>query len=160
MKRRSMFALLLAGLLLLASCGGKEDEDKAYQLGDKVATAFFDYTVDSAVSAKSYQGHWAAEGKQLILVELTIKNTRSYNMPMGRYDFLIQWSDEDEAFEYPLEQYCQSQLADEYEIPVNEKVQGLLIFEVPEEEEDFSLGFLEIYEDNSEGNAYFTYFTP
>ena len=160
MKKRVSLILLVAALALLVSCGSKSaEESKNYYIGDKITTDFFDYTPNSASAADSYEGYTPAEGNKLVIVDMTIKNTQTYSMPMSLYDFQIQWGDGDEDFDCPLEQFCDEQLPDEYEIPINGTQEGLLIFEVPADIKDFSLGFLEIYEDNSEGDAFFTYFT-
>lgn len=158
MRKYSFFVLILALLLSLSSCGAKEEET-GYQVGDKISTDFFDYRVDSALSTGSYEGRRASQDRQLILVELTIENTEEYSLPMGRYDFQLRWGEGDGDVSSPLKQFCPAQLADEYDIAVDETVQGVLIFEVPDGRKEFSLGFLEVYEDNSEGESYFVYFT-
>lgn len=160
MKKKMFFALMLAALMMLAACGSKStEESKTYYVGDKISTDFFDYTPKSAEAADSYEGYTPAEGNKLVVVNMTIKNTQTYSMPMSLYDFQIQWGNGDDDFDCPLEQFCDGQLPDEYDIPINATAQGLLIFEVPADQKDFSLSFLEIYEDNSEGDVYFTYFT-
>ena len=68
------------------------------------------------------------------------------------------WGDGDEDFAYPLNQYCESQLADEYEIPIAGSAEGSLVFEVPSDQKDFALGFEEYYEDESVGDLYVVYF--
>ena len=155
MRKRIVFSLMASILLLLSACGsipGMEggsssggsasSSDGTYHVGDTISTAFFDFTVNSAVVA-----------------DLTIKNTETYSMPMGQYDFMIAWGDGDEDFAYPLNQYCESQLADEYEIPIAGSAEGSLVFEVPSDQKDFTLGFEEYYEDESVGDLYVVYFT-
>lgn len=160
MKKRLTLTLMVAVIALLVSCGSKsEEESKNYYIGDKITTDFFDYTPNSAVAADSYGGYLPAEGNKLVVVDMTIKNTETYSMPMSLYDFWLDWGSGDEEYAYPLEQFCDEQLADEYEIPINATEEGLLIFEVPADKKDFSLGFLEVYEDESTADAFFTYFT-
>ena len=78
-------------------------------------------------------------------------------------DFQLQWGDDaDDAYAFPVatsEKILDDQLPEEYELKVKESTTGVLIFEAPEGNEDFSLSFLEYYEDNSEGNLFFVYFT-
>lgn len=160
MKRSISLALLVAALALLVSCSSKsEEESQNYYIGDQISTAFFDYTPNSATAADSYEGYTPAEGNKLVIVDMTIKNTETYSMPMGLYDFWLDWGSGDEDYSDAMEQFCDGQLPDEYEIPINGTEEGLLIFEVPADKKDFSLGYLEIYEDESTGNAFFTYFT-
>jgi len=44
-------------------------------------------------------------------------------------------------------------------LSVNEDRTGLLVFEVPEGYKDFSISYLEVFDDYSEGNVFFVYFT-
>ena len=79
-------------------------------------------------------------------------------------DFQIQWnSDEEDAYDVPVTYYTDpvsdQQLPGEYELAVDEERSGLLVFEVPEGESDFSISYLELFEDESEGDVFFVYFT-
>ena len=47
----------------------------------------------------------------------------------------------------------------EYELGVNESRTGELVFDVPEDEKDFSISYLELFSDDSEGDTFFVYFT-
>ena len=172
MRKSIGFSLLAPILLLLSACGsipGMEggsssggsasSSDGTYHVGDTISTAFFDFTVNSAVASADHEGYTAQDGYKLVVADLTIKNTETYSMPMGQYDFMIAWGDGDEDFAYPLNQYCESQLADEYEIPIAGSAEGSLVFEVPSDQKDFALGFEEYYEDESVGDLYVVYFT-
>lgn len=160
MKKGVVVLLLAAALALLASCGGGEQPgDEVYAVGDKISTAFFDYTVTQIEHYSRYEGKKAQSGSRLIVVTLEIKNTQHYAMPMGRYDFQLQWGGGEDGFGYPLEQYCQAQLPDEYDIPEGESVQGVLVFQAPSSKRDLALGFLEVFENDDQGKAYYTYFT-
>lgn len=142
-----------------SSGGSASSSDGTYHVGDTISTAFFDFTVNSAVASADHEGYTAQDGYKLVVADLTIKNTETYSMPMGQYDFMIAWGDGDEDFAYPLNQYCESQLADEYEIPIAGSAEGSLVFEVPSDQKDFALGFEEYYEDESVGDLYVVYFT-
>ena len=144
------------GKLLRRQC---QSSDGTYHVGDTISTAFFDFTVNSAVASADHEDYTAQDGYKLVVADLTIKNTETYSMPMGQYDFMIAWGDGDEDFAYPLNQYCESQLADEYEIPIAGSAEGSLVFEVPSDQKDFALGFEEYYEDESVGDLYVVYFT-
>ena len=73
------------------------------------------------------------------------------------------WNDDaDDAFSFPVEtseKLLDDQFDAEFSVKVNKEVNGCYVFEAPEGNEDFSLSFLEYYEDNSEGNLFFVYFT-
>lgn len=165
MKKRIVLPLLLAMLMLLASCGsvpgmgGDKGDDGKHYIGDKVSTAFFDFSVTSGESMSEYEGYTAAEGNKLVVVNLNIKNTETYSLPMGQYDFMISWGNGDEDFAFPVEQYCDKQFADEYEIGIAKSVDGALVFEVPSDKKDMAIAFEEYYEDESVGDIYVIYFT-
>lgn len=173
MKRR--FALFLAGalcLMMLAGCGGGGD-DTGYakdgyaegRLGDTMHTCFFDYTVNSAYLCDSFEGYTPVqEGYCLLVADVTVQNTFQESIPMFDSDFQIQWdSDEDDAYDVPVTYYSDpvsdQQLPSEYELAVDEERSGLLVFEVPEGESDFSISYLEFFEDETQGDVFFVYFT-
>ena len=60
---------------------------------------------------------------------------------------------------YYMDQVSDQQLPTEYELAVDEERTGALVFEVPEGEKDFSISYLELFEDGSEGDVFFVYFT-
>lgn len=94
MKKKRAAALLTA-VMLLTACRADPNRPKTRvsDMDDKVSTAFFDYTVTAAAAHDSYQGRRPQAGERIVEVELTIKNTSSYAMPMGRYDFQLHWGE-------------------------------------------------------------------
>ena len=166
--------MMLAGVLclaMLAGCGGDDKEGYAQdgygegRMGDTMHTCFFDYTVNSAYLCREFEGYTAVqEGYQLLVADVTVKNTFQESIPMFDTDFQIQWnSDEEDAYDVPVTYYTDpvsdQQLPGEYELAVDEERSGLLVFEVPEGESDFSISYLELFEDESEGDVFFVYFT-
>lgn len=134
-------------------------DDGRYYVGDEIATDFFKYTVTSAETADEYDGHTPADGCKLVVVAMDIKNTETYSMPMFASDFELQWGSGDEDYSYPVAMYCNGELMDEYEIPINGSVSTVSVYEAPADMKDFALWFLEIYDNESVGDSYFTYFT-
>ena len=160
MKKMLFLALTLAALLLLPSCGQRQGaENKEYAMGERAVTAFLEYGVNDAFSCQNYHGVRARDGHQVVVVSLSIWNTEDYTLPMSRYDFRLQWGDGAEDYAYPLAWYYQEQLPNQYDIAQDGEVQGELVFQVPEDERDLALGFLEVFEDESQGDAHFIYFT-
>lgn len=135
------------------------DPSADYYLGDVISTVFFDYVINDAMACKTYGDYTATEGNQLVVITVNIRNTETYSMPMGQQDFQIQWGTGDTDFGYPLGNYYHEQLPDEYDIPIGGIEEGKLVYEVPADCKDFSVSYLEYFQDESEGNAYFTYFT-
>ncbi len=141
------------------------------RLGDTMHTYFFNYTVNSAYTCGEFAGRPAAEGCKLLVAEITVKNTFTSSVEMYDTDFQAQWgssSDEDyrvpittdpETFE-ELDPIDDSQLPGTYELGVNQERTGLLVFEVPADSKDFSISYLEIFEEGDDGDTFFVYFTP
>lgn len=189
-----MMSLLL--MLALASCGGNsggdsgggssdsssdsagagsgevraEDGYAEARIGDVVHSYFMDFSVNSAYTTSEYHGHTAPEGKQVLVVEMTVKNTFNETLPMYDDDFQGQWtaSSETEEFAWPitegedgsdLDTVSDEQLPATYELGVNESRTGTLVFDVPADEKDFSISHLELFDDNSEGDTFFVFFT-
>lgn len=191
MKRLISLALALLLTLSLAACGGSgsgsdggspsssdtgtgdvyaEDGFGEGRLGDTIHSTFMDFTVNSAYTASEYHGHTPPEGKKVLVVEMTIKNTFKETLPMWDDDFQGQWtaSAETEEYAWPitegedgsdLETVADEQLPAEYELAVGESRTGMLVFDVPADEKDFSVSHMELFDDGSEGDTFFVYFT-
>jgi len=139
--------------------GYQEGGDWGY-IGDVMHTYWFDFTVDDAYTCAEYEGYTASEGKQLVVATLSLKNTFLQSLPMSQTDFQIQWGGEgDDDYEWPISAVSEAQLPDEYTLAINESRTGVVVYEVPEGTSDFSISFGEYFEDESEGDVYFVYFT-
>lgn len=134
------------------------------RMGDTMKTYFFDYTVNSAYVCDEFNGYTPAEGNRLLVSEVTVKNTFYESIVMYDTDFQVQWNSSDEdAYDFPITLYTDpvsdEQLPAEYELGINKEMTGLLVFEVPEGKKDFSISYLELFDDDSEGNVFFVFFT-
>lgn len=141
-----------------------EGDYKEGRMGDTMRTYFFDYTVNSAYVCEEFEGYQPAEGNDLLVADVTVKNTFNESIPMFDSDFQVQWnSDAEEDYDVPISYYgnevSDEQLPESYELAINEEKTGLLVFEVPEGEKDFSISYLELFDDDSEGDVYFVYFS-
>ncbi|MCM1540966.1 MAG: DUF4352 domain-containing protein [Blautia sp.] len=134
-------------------------------LGDTMHTYFFDYTVNSAYLCDEYEGYTPADGNEILVADITIKNTVTSTLPMYDTDFQIQWNDTaDDAFGFPITLELDDVLNDqmlpgEYELSINQTVNGLLVYEVPAGQKDFSISYLEMFDDDSTGDVFFVYFS-
>ena len=153
-----------------------EGGDYGY-IGDVMHTYFMNFAVNSAYTCDTLGGYTPSDGNQLLVVDLGVKNTMTRSLPMYDTDFQAQWgdSDDDEAYAWPITSNAElalsshqpvsesalsdEQLPEEYEISVNGEKTGLLIYEVPVGEKDFSVSFQEYFDDNNTGDIYFVYFT-
>lgn len=134
------------------------------RIGDTMKTYFFNYKVNSAYLCEEYNGYQPAEGKCMLVAEVTVKNTYNESIEMYDTDFQIQWnSDGDDDYDYPItanaDPVSDEQLEATYTLGIDEERTGLLVFEVPTGENDFSISYLELFDDDSEGDVYFVFFT-
>ena len=183
MKRRTFLALTLLLLLTLAACGGSDGDSSGGgadiyaeggygegRAGDVIHSVFMDFSVNSAYTTSNYHGHAAPEGKKVLVVEMTVKNTFNESLSMWDDDFQGQWSasTETDEFAWPitegeggssLDTVAEEQFPAEYELAVNESRTGELVFDVPADERDFSISHKELFADDSEGDTFFVYFT-
>ena len=147
-----------------------EDGYAEARTGDLVHSYFMDFTVNSAYTTGDYHGHTAPEGMKVLVVNMSIKNTFNESLPMYDDDFQGQWTASSETYEFAwpiteaedgsdLEVVSEEQLPAEYELAVNETRTGDLVFDVPADEKDFSISHLELFDDDSEGDTFFVFFT-
>lgn len=139
------------------------------RLGDVMRSYFFDFTVNSAYTCTDYNGYTPAEGNQLLVANLTIKNTSSSSIEMYDSDFQAQWGGEgDQDYSFPITfqedgsagpTFGDSQLESVYTLAIDEEITGDLVFEVPAGMRDFSVSYLEYFSDDSTGDLFAVYFT-
>jgi len=178
MKRLASLSLVLLLLLALSACGGNSADSGIYaengygegRIGDVMHSMFMDFSVNSAYTTDDYNGHTAPEGKQVLVVDLTVKNTFNESIPMYDDDFQGQWtaSEETNEFAWPitegedgsdLDAVADEQLPAEYELAVDASRTGTLVFDVPADEKDFSISHQEMFSDGTTGDTFFVYFT-
>ena len=173
MKQR-LIALLAAAVMVmgLTACGGGSGTNEG-RVDDTMETFFFDFTVNSAYLTNDYEGYAPAEGNVLLVADITVKNTFRQSIEMYDLDFQAQWDDGDEAYAYPIttdmatytevDPVGENQLPGTYTLAVDEERTGELVYEVPTGFTDFSIAYLEQFEDDtgeeSTGETFFVYFT-
>ena len=140
-------------------------------LGDAMRTSWFDFTVNEAYLCGEYEGYEAAEGNVLVVVDMTLYNYSTFSVPMYDTDFELLWYDSNDEFCYAFPVTCPEDensegaepvgdmLETEYTLGIHQTVEGVHVYEVPEGSTDFSLGFQEYFEDETEGDVFFVYFT-
>lgn len=162
-ERSILLVLCLAAALLIVGCSsGTGVEKNQFEVGDKVSTYWFDFTVDQVETADFFGSYTAQDGYRLAVCHLTIKNTFDEDVPMGWADFILQWentggdagSSGDVEGAYTLPQYTQDQFLDEYTLEKDSQQEGLLVFEVPDEVSRAALVFQELYADGEDASQY------
>lgn len=173
MKKVLSMMMALGLVLALAGCGGgsggsgsnegypDKDGYAEGRMGTVMHNEFFDFTVNSAYLCDTFGGYTPEAGNELLVADMTIKNTFSESIPMFDTDFQAQWGDDaDDAFSMPVyPPINDEQLPDEYDLAVDEEASGLLVFEVPAGNKDFSISYMEEFEDETTGDSFFVYFT-
>ena len=163
-------ALTLTGCDALSSLTGSDGYEEG-RMGDTMETYFFDYTMNSAYLCSEYAGTIPSDGNVFLVAEVTVKNTDTRSIEMYDTDFQAQWGSEgEEDYRFPittdmdtgeeLAPLTEDQLPGTYPLAVDEEVTGLLVYEVPTGFQDFSISYMEYFDDDSTGDVYFVYFTP
>ncbi len=171
MKRVFVPVMAAAMVLGMTACGGASYSEG--RIGDTMETYFFDFTVNSACLATEYGDRVPAPGNALLVAEITVKNTYRESIEMYDTDFQLTWGDETGDYCYPittdpetyeeLEPVDADQLPGTYLMAVDETRTGALVYEVPAGQADFSIAYLEMFDDGTAegdtGDSYFVYFT-
>lgn len=161
-----LLALTLAWSLTACGSGSAHSNDSGYtegRIGEVMRTYFFAFTVNSVYTCDSFGDFVPEEGKQVLVAEVSVKNSFTESLPMFDTDFQIQWNDKkdpDNAYADPISaNFSDELLPEEYELAVDEQVTGLLAFEVPADVKDYSLVYLEEFDDDTTGDFFAVYFT-
>lgn len=152
MKKRFLAVLLLAALLTLPGCGG--EKQTAFQVGDKVETYWFQFTVDQVKTTDRWMDYQPQEGDRLAVCYLTLESTFSEAVPMNWADFVLVWGGGEADGSYPIEYQGQEQLPDEYSLIKGEERTGCLVFEVPQGVTRAQLAFQELFNEGESDSVY------
>lgn len=101
------------------------------------------------------------------MADVTVKNVFGETITMFDNDFQVQWnSDNNDDYDFPVTFYLEegTSLGDEvlpaqYDLAKDESRTGLLVFEVPAGEKDFSISYMEYFDDDSTGDTFFVFFS-
>ena len=172
--RKRVFHLFLAAFIvsLLTACTpGRtvilpKDGMAAGGMGDIMRTYFFDYTISSAYTSSKYEGYIPTPGYDLLVAEITVKNTLPEALPMFDWDFIVLYPDttsDEQVYDYPITSYedldipqtaLQTLLPSEYTLQAGESRTGLLLFEVPAGDTEFVISYIEYFDDDTAGDTF------
>lgn len=182
MKKKIVF-LILSTVLVLSGCGQTAASDKSATeaataedtimidqtynegfVGDTMATAFFDFSIDAVFTSDLLGNSTPDDGKDFLVAKFDIRNTSSAPINMSSEDFQVQWGDNSDstAFATPIALDDVSVgsylLPNEYTLQPDEEKIGYYVFEVPEGSVNMNISYLEQYTDGTQGAVYFIFF--
>lgn len=163
MNRKSQFRIVSL-ILLLSGCSGlpmpssqtpvpsaseksvkaRHGVGKASML-ENVHTAFFDICVQDAYLCASYDTIKAPAQHTLLAIQVVLNNTTDMDAPMFDTDFQIQWGTDDFAVPvtYSSRKQAEHLLEDSYTLSAHSKVEGVLLYAVPQGITDFQMFYQE-----------------
>lgn len=122
-------------------------------LGEELANVFFSYQVNDVKTASQFNGALPEDGYQYLIINVTVKNVSGQTIPMSMFDFELDWGYD--GYAYSEDPVTEAQLPTEWEMEADDVTQGDLVFQAPADQTDFSLSYLEVYEDGTEGDYYY-----
>ena len=121
---------------------------------------FFDFIVQDAALTDTFGGYTAKEGMRLLCVTVKETNTFGEAPPMFDQDFVLTW-DSTEDFHYPLTNLNDKNvMPEEFELAKDKSVVYKLVFEVPAQEPEFMLIYLEEFDNDESGDLFAVTLTP
>ncbi len=132
---------------------GKETE---YQEKEDIQTSFFKFRVNDSFIAYDVNDYVPEdEGYTHLCVNITLTNTTKTTIPVGVYDFVAYWGEGEDEYDFAIdEEFTQGQYPLDMQLAAGESVTGDVYFIVPDSKTQFSLEYLEVYDDDFEGNKY------
>lgn len=182
MKKLNKTILLLSTLVLLSGCslpfqsnkypawstkgilesytlsdGTSIDGWMGLNIGDKVKTTGYEFTVTTIEEVGSYQDYKPNENKKLIHASITISNIIDKDIYITDEEFALVWNleKEDRSYVYPLKDKTEKETV----IKVKETKTIDLLFEVDKDaNKPMAIYYYEQYNDGQKGNKYYIYY--
>ena len=126
-------------------------------IGDKVSTKGYDFTVTNIEEVSSYQDYKPGDNKKLIHASITITNKMEKDISLSNEEFALVWdlSKEDRSYVYPVEEKTDKSIV----IKVKETKTIDLLFEIDTNvEKPMAIYYYEQYGDGQKGNKYYIYY--
>ena len=140
--------------------------------GDTLRTAFFDMTVENPQTCTEFDGLVPDPGYKFLTADITLYNYTDYSQPMFDDDFTILWevgSGDDATLDGDWPVYeeimdesgntsyttkSDKQMPTQFSLGIHQTRTELLLFQVPEDVQDFYVVFEEVYDDGTEEGSY------
>ena len=173
-------AVLAVGCLFLSGCGDinnvvgsvsqalqadgrKYGQTYEAEQNESLKSEFFEYSVKSAKVVSELPDGSTAEDEddKILIVEVAVENIFREEIPMFSSDFELVYDGMTDDYDgIPLEEgFLEDQFEDSWDMPKGDSQTGTLLFIVPSGVTEFGLKYLEIWEDDFEGNTYTIHFT-
>ena len=130
------------------------------EMGETLENEFFSLKVTEAYRYSSMGDYVPEDGYDYVAVNITVKNIFTDKIPVGNYDYVLRWGEgDDNSFEAydteGLEIYYDLDLfPDDTELSIGASKSGYVIFEAPSDSTGLQLEYVEVYDDDFEGNTY------
>lgn len=157
LNRIRLWATAALVAVLLVGCE-KTPQTYHSEPGQAQKTVFFTFTVDDAEQVDEFAEYEPVAGNQLVRVDVTEQGTFHKELTMYAYDFQLHFGDSEYA-DPLMGLEDDSLMPAEFSLQKGDEVQYSLLFEVPEEYEEFSLIYLEQFSDGSSGDLFSVDFT-
>lgn len=130
------------------------------RIGDVMTNVFFSFVVNDAALTQEYEGQTPPEGMSYLVADITVKNVFGSPLMIWADEFQIQWGRTEEEYGFPIPCFAQGQMPDEFTLKTAESLTYVCVYEVPTptKETEYSVSFLEVYQDEVEGNVFFVFF--
>ena len=131
------------------------------KLGDELTNSFFSLCINKAALVDEYEGNKPGRGNLYLVAEVALANALDKPVPIWSNELLLQWGNGDRDFGYPIEKFADTQMDDECSLPVEGRITGDILFEVPAPEgsNEYNISYQEFYEDDVEGNTFYVIFS-
>lgn len=131
---------------------------------DTLTSSFFSFQVTSAALVPDFADYVPDNPDHAFLVlDMHIVNVfkDDDSIPMFSTDFDCSWGEgEDRTTVFPEDHFDDSMLPDEWTMLKNDKTDGKLVFIVPADQTQFEISYVELWDDDFEGNTYTILVTP
>lgn len=135
-------------------------KEHSAEIGEELKNEFFSLKVTDVYRYSSMGEYLPDDGFDFVAVNISVGNIFSESIPVGSYDYVLRWGEGDEnsfeAFQVGNmhTDYDISFFPDDTTLSVGASKSGYIIFEAPSDSTELTLEYLEVYEDDFEGNTY------
>jgi hypothetical protein len=149
--------LVSSAKAVLQADGRAYDNEYSFDVGETTQTTWFTWLISSVRTTGDIDGYASGSGNKFVVLDITTTNTFEESLPMFSDDFTLRYTDEAGKLveTYPLEAFTDGMYPDDFQQEIGETTNGFVVFEVPDTVDSAIIYYLEIYEDEFEGDIYY-----